>query len=359
MIVRNEERFLEGCLHSLVGRVDEVVIVDTGSTDRSLEIARDSGARTLQFRWIDDFSAARNAAIDAALGHWILYIDADEKVVEFDRAGVERLLADTEKAAYTVLFRPQSGYTRYREYRLFRNRPDLRFTGVMHESILPALDALRAREGLGIGSSPIGLEHYGYEGDLRHKHERNLPLLHERLRNEPLHVYSRDHLGLTLRALGEPAAAEDAWRKALDIVRGQSTRTGVDSLPFLHLAEYLLDQKRDAAPLLEEACHMFPDNHALVWLRARQLVEAKCFADAMPLFASLTDVDTESLCNGALAYDISIFGANAHAALGLCAFRLGRFAESAAHYARAEAIDSWDLEFRTKRMLAEAMAQER
>src|SRR5688500_10397342 len=76
LIVRNEERFLEACLRSLAGRADEIVVVDTGSTDRSRDIARDLGARVLDHEWADDFSAARNAAIDAARGAWILYIDA-------------------------------------------------------------------------------------------------------------------------------------------------------------------------------------------------------------------------------------------------------------------------------------------
>ena len=81
LIVRNEEQFLEGCLRSLVDHVDEVVIVDTGSTDPSIEIAEHHGAKLHRFAWTGDFSAARNHGLDRCSGGWILYIDADERLV--------------------------------------------------------------------------------------------------------------------------------------------------------------------------------------------------------------------------------------------------------------------------------------
>ncbi|HKN11213.1 MAG TPA: glycosyltransferase [Pseudomonadota bacterium] len=355
LIVRNEERFLESCLRSLLGRVDEIVVVDTGSNDRSPEIAQSLGARLVRRAWSDDFAAARNVSVEAARGEWILYIDADEEVVHFDRAALELDLADPRVACYTVRLRPREGYTRYREHRLFRNRPDLRFQGVIHESLLPALSALREREGLGEGASAVTLEHYGY-ADPKAKAERDLPLLRKRLRSEPGHVYSWAHLGSTLAAQGDLAGAEAAWRRGAAVVRERRSRTAGDSLPHLHLARHLLDQQRDATALLEEARRWFPDNHALTWLAARRLFGLRRFEEAMPLFAQLAATDAALLDEGELAYDASIFGANAHAALGLCAFHLRRYAESAAHYARAEAIAPNDAGFRAKRMFAAAKA---
>ena len=358
LIVRDEERFLEACLRSLRDRVDEIVVVDTGSTDRSREIASDFGARVLRFAWIDDFAAARNAAIDASRGQWVLYIDADERIVAFDSGEVAALLEARDHACYTVLFRPQSGFTRYREHRIFRNRPDLRFRGVIHESIIPALDELVAREGLRIGASSIGLEHYGYDGDIRHKHPRNFPLLKKRLAQDPTHVYSWAHLGITLLGIGDVEGAERAWRRGLEIVRSRASTTAADDLPYLHLANFLLDRKRDANGLLDEACRRFPDNYAILWLRARTLVDAARYAEAMPLFTRLAAIDPDSLGDGPIAFDRSIFGANAHAALGLCAFRLGNYGESAAHYARAEALAPGDVAIRAKRVLAEGRAND-
>jgi tetratricopeptide (TPR) repeat protein len=356
LIVRNEERFLEACLRSLDGRVDEIVVVDTGSTDRSPEIAGDLGARVVSWPWSSDFAAARNASIDAARGEWVFYIDADEEVVAFDHALVERELADPRCACYTVRLRPLAGYTRYRVHRLFRNRPEVRFRGIIHESLIPALEALRSGEGLQVGEdSAVALEHYGYAEPAR-KAERDLPLLRRRLHEEPTHVYSWAHLGSTLAVLGDAAGAEAAWRQGVAVVRKLASTTLGDSLPHLHLARYLLQQGRDATALLEEGGRRFPDNHALTWLRASHLLEMQRYEEALTLFARLSAVNTARLDDGALAYDASIFGANAHAALGLCAFRLGRFAASAAHYARAEAMAPDDAAIRVKRMFAAARA---
>jgi len=356
LIVRDEERFLAGCLASLAGRVDEIVVADTGSVDRTREIALEHGARLIEHRWADDFAAARNAALDAASGDWILYIDADERLAAWDRGGLEPLLTDPRVVACTVLFRPQTGFTRYREHRLFRNRSDLRFRGVIHESILPALHEACTREGAHVAGSATALDHLGYDGNLSAKHRRNRPLLEARLATEPDHVYSRDHLGLTLLGMGDDAGAEAAWRRAIESLRSRPSHAPSepsDALPFLHLASFLLDRKRGARAVLDEARERFPEDHALAWLDARERLEAGDPAAALPLFSALAQVDAGSLCMPR-AYDASIFGANAHAAAGLCAFRLGRYEESARHYARAEALAPDRMEFRLKRQLAEA-----
>ncbi|MGO9882155.1 MAG: glycosyltransferase family 2 protein, partial [Solirubrobacteraceae bacterium] len=92
LIVRDESRVLSDCLASIREIVDEIVVVDTGSVDDSVEIARRYGARVIHHPWRDDFAQARNAALDAARGEWILYIDADERLSGGDRASVEQLL---------------------------------------------------------------------------------------------------------------------------------------------------------------------------------------------------------------------------------------------------------------------------
>jgi glycosyltransferase involved in cell wall biosynthesis len=356
LIVRDEEASLPRCLRSLRDRVGEIVVIDTGSTDRSRVIALEHGARVIERKWIDDFSAARNASLDAASGEWILYIDADEELVGFDGREVEPLLRDPSHVACTVLLRPIMGYTRYREHRLFRNRSDLRFRGVMHESIVPALDEIRVREGLRVAESSVTIDHHGYEQDSVRKHERNLPLLRARIETDPGHVYSWWHLGQTLRRLGDSAGAEKAWRQAIEIMRLQPASPLGDSLPYLDLARDLVERGEDATALIEEGCARFPDDCALAWLRARSLVDAGRHEEALPLFARLAAIDPESFCGGPIAYDRSIFGANAYAAMGLCAFRLGRFAESAEHYARAQQLAPQDEAIKRKRQLAEIKA---
>ena len=78
VIARNEEEFIAGCLDSARAFVDEIVVLDTGSTDRTIEIARAHGARVEHFTWCDNVGAARNAAVDAVTADWVLMLDADE-----------------------------------------------------------------------------------------------------------------------------------------------------------------------------------------------------------------------------------------------------------------------------------------
>src|SRR5205823_2345512 len=84
MIVRDEEEMLPRCLDAIRDAVDEIVIVDTGSTDRTIEIARSYGAKVLEREWTGSFSDARNASFEAASGDWVIYLDADEVLVADD-----------------------------------------------------------------------------------------------------------------------------------------------------------------------------------------------------------------------------------------------------------------------------------
>src|SRR5680860_285424 len=101
MIMRDEEEHLARCLASVQGVVDEIVIVDTGSVDRSIEIAESFGARVLHEEWHGDFATPRNTGIDAATGDWILVLDADEELI--DGAALKELLHDEDIEGYLSL----------------------------------------------------------------------------------------------------------------------------------------------------------------------------------------------------------------------------------------------------------------
>jgi glycosyltransferase involved in cell wall biosynthesis len=149
LIVRDEEKNIGACLESIAALVGEIVVVDTGSSDRSREIAAGHGARVIDYEWQDDFAAARNFAIDHATGEWILYIDADERVRPCDRRIVEGLLNEPGLYSCTVRFHPRTGFTAYPEHRLFRRDARIRFRSAIHETILPDLDrVVAARDGL-------------------------------------------------------------------------------------------------------------------------------------------------------------------------------------------------------------------
>jgi len=356
MIVRNEERFLEGCLESIRDAVDEIVIVDTGSTDRSKEIAARYGARVFDFPWTGDFSAARNSALDHCLGEWILYIDADERLRHPGREEVRRLLSDKTKAVYTVRFQPIGGYTAYKEYRIFRNDPRIRFRNTIHETIFPSIEEYMDENGLLEGECRLAIEHVGYDGDLLHKHRRNLPLLLKQIENEPGRMYLRWQLGVAQKGLGDVEGAERTWAEAIGMSRAKNAVTHEDSHAYYEMICLMNERGEDCSRLLEEALSLFPENYLLIWTKAVMLVRSGRFGEAVPLLEELVSVDPEALVDGPLSYNAAIFRELSYEPLADSLFKLGRLGESLKYYTLAAERCPDNEEFRTKQLFLRALA---
>ena len=129
LIVRDKSAFIEGCLKSLAGIVDEIVVVDTGSTDDTIEKARHFPIKLHRFRGARIFPRPATTRSTQASGEWILYIDADERLEVPDLAVWRDVVADKGKAGWKLRFYPRVGWTPYAELRLFRNDPRIRFRG--------------------------------------------------------------------------------------------------------------------------------------------------------------------------------------------------------------------------------------
>src|SRR5215471_3414686 len=141
LIVRDESAVIEDCLKSLAGVVDEIVLVDTGSRDDTIEKARRFPISLHTFAWCDDFSAARNFALERATGDWILYIDADERFAVPHPEMLRQTLNDKGKIAWRLRFHPRSDWTAYAELRVFRNDPRISFRGAIHERVEDSVNA--------------------------------------------------------------------------------------------------------------------------------------------------------------------------------------------------------------------------
>jgi tetratricopeptide (TPR) repeat protein len=356
LIVRDEERSLGACLASLEGLADEVVVVDTGSTDRSKDIAIQAGARVYERPWTGDFSAARNYALDRAQGDWIFYIDADERVGDGTSAGVRAQLGRRGYVGRWVLLRPRPGHTAYWEMRLFRNDPEIRFRGIIHENIWPAINEYRLHQGGRIGRTRLVLEHDGYEGDQRRKHLRNQPLLERSLADDPSRVYSWCHLAGVRAALGDAEGAEQAWAQALAVVRGKRSSQPEDVLPFLHLIERGLADGDDVTDLLGEALGRFRTNLDLTWLRARFLMASGRAAQAIPVLEGLIEAGTSSAFEMSWSYDDRMFGVLAYAMLGACHFTVGEYAAARRYFELAAQSEPSNLEYRVKAALCARLA---
>ena len=354
MIVRNEARFLPGCLASLHGKVDEIVIVDTGSRDATVEIAHNGGARVVHFDWADDFATARNRGLAEVAADWVLYIDADERLgVPGDRRLGEAI--DPRALAATVRFLPKTGYTRYREWRLFRRDERLRFAGPIHETMVPLIEEIAAREGLPLARTAVEIDHLGYDGDQAAKHARNLPLLRRAGAENPARVYLWYHLAESLCAVGEVDAATHAARRGLQAARDfpSDKQRANASLIYQMLARLALARREDPRPLIAEGLSAMPDDHALALMRARALLDAGEAEPALAVAARLAAIDPDALADGLLAFDRRIFGEFAHDLAAVAALRLRRFGEARAHFDAAAALAPNPLPYRVKARAAE------
>jgi tetratricopeptide (TPR) repeat protein len=354
MIVRDEADHLPECLASLRHKVDEIVVVDTGSRDATAQIAAEAGARVLHFDWIDDFAAARNRGLDEVTADWVLYIDADERLRTPDDRPLGRFI-DPRALAATVRFAPKSGYTRYREWRLFRRDPRLRFAGRIHETVVPAIEDIARREGLVLPRTPVEIDHLGYDGDQSAKHARNLPLLRRATAEDPDRVYCWYHLAESLCALGEIEEAVRAGRRGLQAARDvpSEKQSANASLIYQMLARLAFDRREDPRPIIAEGLAAVPDDHALALMRARALLDADEPEPALSIATGLMSIDPDRLSDGLLAFDRRIFGEFACDLAGIAAFRLGRFAAASDHFARAASVAPDPLPYRVKARAAE------
>jgi glycosyltransferase involved in cell wall biosynthesis len=212
MIVRNEEANLPSCLETAGDLVDEIIVVDTGSTDATRQIATGQGARVVDFAWIDDFAAARNESLRHARHQWIFWLDADDRLDEVNRARLRKLFTELPRtmAGYvmTYLALNESGSGRQSaadHLQLFPNHPDIRWHYRVHEQILPALE----RAGGQIHATDIVIHHLGYQDPaiVRRKLERNCRLLRLDHADFPDDALVLFNLGRTLLRLDQTEEA--------------------------------------------------------------------------------------------------------------------------------------------------------
>jgi glycosyltransferase involved in cell wall biosynthesis len=253
MIVKNESRCLARCLQSIRGIADEIVVADTGSTDDTAKIAREFGARILNFAWVDNFAAARNFAIDQTGGPWILVLDADEwasenlarDILAFVRGqpAIGRLRIVSEFRRHQQTFRSQCFVAR-----LFPR--GARFEGRIHEQLISPLPRAPLRG---------ELWHDGYLE--MQKAERNMKLLAAELEREPDNVYFLFQMALEHNSIGQPEKAFGCLQRAFAGVKSGDPFAPNIAVDFLYA---IIELKKFEAGLAvvaraEEYLGDFPD----------------------------------------------------------------------------------------------------
>lgn len=379
MIVKNEEATLSRTLDSVKGVVDEMVVVDTGSGDRTREIAREFGARVYDFEWCDDFAAARNECLKHAQGDWILVLDADEvlvpEIVPPIKQGIQ-----SDRLLLINLIRQEIGASQSPYSlvsRLFRNRPDIRFSRPYHAMVDDSVAEILHREpNWKIASLPdVAIWHSGYQKDAiaaKSKFQKAQAAMERYIAYYPNDAYACSKLGalyvetgqigrgIDLLTRGLTAAAIDdsilyelnyhlgiAYRQQQQFVKAKEhyqAAINTDVMPALKLGAYnnlgnLLKDEGDLksaekaykAALKIDPC--FATGHYNLGLT---LKAAGNLADAIAYYRQAIKIDPEH--------------AEAHQNLAVALLKIGKMPESLAEFKRAIALHEQRRPFEAERL---------
>jgi glycosyltransferase involved in cell wall biosynthesis len=277
MIVRNEEHNLRDCLSPVAGLFDEIVVVDTGSTDGTREIAREFTEHVYDFPWEDDFAAARNEMLHRSSGDWIFWLDADDRVAPEEVEKLRCLLSELDYSRsihmITTVCRFEhdaDGVQLLSHARLFRKSPDLSWKGRVHEQLHPPPN----EAGYVTFSTNIQVEHLGYSvGAVKlKKMQRDIRLLRMDFAADPEDVSTLYHLALAYARFANYAEA----RKYLMILEKQSPTDPVWAPRLYELLCKFHEQTgdlRQALACAEKGLQSFPENVALLYQVANKLYQ--------------------------------------------------------------------------------------
>lgn len=289
MIVKDEEEHLPRCLRSVQGVVDEIVVVDTGSTDRTAAIAQEFGAKIFHFPWTGDFSAARNFSLEKATGDWIIFLDADEELVEGDGPRLRELITAGEADGYYLTEinfvgdKPGIDAVINTAFRVFRNRPEYRFTGAIHEQIVACVQ----KYGGQIAFSDVRINHYGYLNETslgKNKIKRNLDILKREVKKRPDDNFTRFNLGVEYLRMGNYREALQEFQKAFHKI--PTLELAYASILLRNIVVCLKELKRysEALAILADAIEAYPDYTDLLFLKACVYADMKDFDAAVAAY---------------------------------------------------------------------------
>lgn len=270
MIVKDEEPWIARSLLSVQEAVDEVIVVDTGSRDRTMDIAHSLGAKVLQFPWPESFAEARNYSLRHATGKWVMWMDADEEIALAEAPKLRQVssvmnskLASLETVHFSSTFRPEPHEAyRLNQCRLFRNGEGFHFTGGIHEQL--SLSGLHGRENIDTPFLlPVRLFHYGYlqsVTSLKSKHERNLKLLQQSTADNPNpDPWSLYHIASEYQRIGE---YENAFRQvnlAIAVSLGEKKLPSSLFYKLKYGCLLALGSFREGWPGIDKAIGLYPD----------------------------------------------------------------------------------------------------
>jgi len=271
MIVKNEEKNLGECLQTVKDFADQVVVVDTGSTDRTVEIAEKCGIVIIRSDWRGDFSYSRNISLSHATSRWILWLDADDRVPLSEVEKFKSLKAALPDQAFYLKVRnvrPGGFGEQWYQLRIFPNHPEIRFERKVHEQVVFAIKKLK----MSVFQVDVRIDHVGYDNPEieRQKALRNREILlseFSRYLRDPAYVGS---IGDSYFLTEDFEAAIQWYQRVLGIPDGERKQPDIfQQMPTsIALSYQRLGEWRNAHQWAEKAVEASPQKTDSLFLAA-------------------------------------------------------------------------------------------
>ena len=291
LIVKNEESFLDKALKSVkkLLSLDDIIVVDTGSTDKTVEIAISNNAAVYDFQWVDDFSAARNFSASKAKNDWVFYIDADEELVDADLSGIRSFLSNINAVGMISLVDLNTG--KLSSLARLYNRKSYSFKGSIHEQ----LTAADGSPDIIVKDIGISMLHHGYLPEynkVNAKLERNERLLLKELKKKPESTYLLYQLGKSYFCNDRDLLkACEYFNKALSAGADVKAHYTYDLIECYGYALINTGQYDKALALMEEFSVYYIDNVRFRFLSAHIFQNNGKLQEAVECYESCIGVD--------------------------------------------------------------------
>ncbi|MEI4828201.1 glycosyltransferase family 2 protein [Bacillus sp. FJAT-53711] len=341
MIVKDEENHISNCLNSIKSVVDEMIIVDTGSSDRTVEICKSFGAQVFDFPWNGSFSAARNYGLDRATGDWILWLDADEEIDSSDVYKLRDALYcdDYLLSIHLINYygdRPDPNKTfDIAHTRLFQNHKGFKFTNSIHE-MLNANEVLTSSDdNQSIKVVPIKVYHYGYLDSVnksKKKFERNFNMLTDELEQKNRDPWIDYHIASEYYRVEQYDKAFNHVNRSI-VGFLQQLKTPPSLLYRLKYSILIGSGSIEGAwPGIERAISLYPDYVDLHFYKGLILYIKESYIEALEVFEHCLEMGEGNL------HHLTLKGVGSFQALyykGCCLEKLGQIEATAQAYALA------------------------
>lgn len=296
MIVKNESALLGRCLQSVKEAADEIVVVDTGSSDSTVDIAKSFGANVVGVKWQNDFAQARNISLGQASCQWILWLDADDVVPQESISDLKELKKRSPECVFAMLIRnerPCNTGTEFMQARMFPNRAEIFFERSIHEQVMPS--ALRL--GMKLQNTNVVIEHHGYADPviLKQKAVRNVEMLlkeYESTGGDPVMLLE---IADSFLLIEDYESALIWYNRLLEVPECAETVPAIASQAYCGLGNIHLKKEKfqKAADLFNDALKLSPWRLDVYYNRGVALEMADNKKGALQCFGSVIDMQPQ------------------------------------------------------------------